>query len=147
MALSPLLVRILFAVNLPVYAKQVGIGTAMIGFLIAAYDFAEIIAKPVFGYLSDRHGMKKTMLIGIVIFILASASYLLVPPQLLLLVRFLQGLGAAALSAVSLALVGIYYKKNRGRAYGIYNAIKGAGYVVAPLVGGLIVAKSNFASI
>ena len=33
------------AVNLPTYAKEVGIGLAMIGVLIAAYDFAEIVAK------------------------------------------------------------------------------------------------------
>ncbi len=34
------------AVNLPLYAKQVGIGLGMIGVLIAAYDAAEVIAKP-----------------------------------------------------------------------------------------------------
>jgi MFS family permease len=135
------------AVNLPFYAEAVGVGVAVIGLLIAAYDFAEIIAKPLFGALSDRQGMKRTMLAGIVIFTLASLAYLFIDPRLLLLVRFLQGLGAAALSAVSLALVGVYFQSNRGRAYGIYNAIKGAGYVVSPIVGGAIVLQSNFASI
>lgn len=135
------------AVNLPVYAQQIGIGVAMIGFLIAAYDFAEIIAKPIFGAISDKEGMKKTMLFGIVVFTFASILYLFIDPRLLLVVRFLQGLGAAALSAVSLALVGVYYQQNRGRAYGIYNAIKGAGYVVSPVIGGAIVLKSNFSSI
>jgi len=48
------------AVNLPVYAQQVGV--AVIGLLIAIYDLAEIVAKPVFGALSDRRGMKQTML-------------------------------------------------------------------------------------
>lgn len=135
------------AVNLPIYAKQVGVGVAMIGLLISAYDFAEIIAKPIFGKISDYKGMKKTMLIGIGIFIVASLSYLFVNPLLLILIRFSQGLGAAALSAVSLALVGIYYQKNRGYAYGIYNAIKGAGYVISPLIGGYILLKSNFGTI
>jgi len=135
------------AVNLPEYAKEVGVGVAMIGLLIAAYDFAEIIAKPIFGSLSDKQGMKKTLLIGIGVFIVASLLYLAVPAQWLLGIRFLQGVGAAALSAVSLALVGVYYKQNRGRAYGIYNAIKGAGYVLSPLAGGLIIAKSHFSYI
>ena len=135
------------AVNLPEYAKEVGIGVAMIGLLIAAYDFAEIIAKPIFGSLSDKQGMKNTLLIGIGVFIAASLLYLAVPAQWLLGIRFLQGVGAAALSAVSLALVGVYYKQNRGRAYGIYNAIKGAGYVLSPLAGGLIIAKSHFSYI
>lgn len=84
---------------------------------------------------------------GIVLFTLASLLYLWIDPRLLIFVRFLQGVGAAALSAVSLALVGVYYKENRGRAFGIYNAIKGDGYVISPILGGSIVLKSNFASI
>ena len=135
------------AVNLPSYAEKVGVGLAVIGLLIAVYDFAEIIAKPVFGALADKQGMKRTMLVGIALFTFASLLFLVIDPKLLIVVRFLQGLGAAALSAVSLALVGVYYTENRGRAYGVYNAMKGAGYVVSPIVGGLIVAKSNFSSI
>ncbi len=135
------------AVNLPTYAEAVGVGVAVIGLLIAAYDFAEILAKPVFGAVADRQGMRRTMLAGIAVFTVASLVYLVVPPQLLILVRFLQGVGAAALSAVSLALVGAYFDSDRGRAYGVYNAIKGAGYVVSPVVGGLIVVRSGFATI
>jgi len=135
------------AVNLPTYAAAVGIGLAMIGVLIAVYDFAEIIAKPVFGAVADRQGMKRTMLAGIAVFTVASLLYLFIDPRLLIVVRFLQGVGAAALSAVSVALVGVYYIENRGRAYGIYNALKGAGYVIAPITGGLIIAKANFSAI
>jgi len=136
------------AVNLPAYAAQVGIGVAMIGLLIAAYDAAEVVAKPIFGAIADRRGMKQTMLVGIAVFVLASLAYLWVDPRLLLLIRFLQGVGAAALSAVSLALVAAYTTvERRGRAYGIYNALKGAGYVISPIVGGAIVLKSNFSMI
>jgi MFS family permease len=135
------------AVNLPTYAKEVGIGLAFIGLLIAVYDFAEIIAKPIFGALGDRVGMKKTMLAGIVLFTFASILYPFINPQLLIVVRFLQGVGAAALSAVSLALIGVYFKENRGKAYGIYNAIKGTGYVVSPVIGGAIVVQSDFSAI
>lgn len=135
------------AVNLPFYAEKVGIGLTMIGVLIAVYDFAEILAKPVFGGLADKKGMKKAMLAGIILFILASLMYPFVSPKLLIVVRFLQGLGAAALSAVSLAMVGTLYKENKGRAFGIYNAIKGAGYVVSPVIGGAIVMKTNFSGI
>lgn len=135
------------AVNLPSYAAQVGVGVAMIGLLIAAYDAAEVVAKPVFGAIADRRGMKQTMLVGLALFIIASLAYLWVDPRLLLLIRFLQGVGAAALSAVSLALVGAYAVEQRGRAYGIYNGIKGAGYVVSPIIGGAIVLRADFAMI
>lgn len=135
------------AVNLPVYAEQVGIGVALIGVLIAAYDFAEIIAKPIFGALADRRGMKQTMLAGIALFIVASLLYLVLDPRFLIIVRFLQGVGAAALSAISLALVGSYYTERRGQAFGLYNAVKGAGYVLSPMVGSVIVWKSHFSVI
>jgi MFS family permease len=135
------------AVNLPIYAKQVGVGAFVIGLLIAVYDFAELGAKPVFGFVADRRGMKTTMLAGIGLFSVASLSFLVLPPSLLLLVRFLQGLGAAALSITSAALVADYFPEGRGRAFGIYNAIKGAGYVVSPVVGGAIVWSSSFAMI
>ena len=135
------------AVNLPVYAKQVGVGLTAIGVLIAVYDFAEIFAKPVFGWIGDRNGIKPTMLVGIAFFSLASVSYLLLTPRLLILVRFFQGLGAAALSITSAALVAEYFPQDRGKAFGIYNALKGAGYVLGPAIGGFIVWKSNFAMI
>ncbi|MEJ7675576.1 MAG: MFS transporter [Chitinophagaceae bacterium] len=135
------------AVNLPFYAEKVGIGLTMIGLLIAVYDFAEIVAKPVFGGLADKKGMKKALYLGIIIFILASLLYPFVPPKFLIVVRFLQGLGGASLSAVSLAMVGTLYKDNKGKAFGIYNAIKGLGYVVSPIIGGAIVMKSNFGGI
>ncbi len=135
------------AVNLPVYAKQVGAGLMAIGLLIAVYDFAEIFAKPVFGWIADRRGIKTTMLVGIAFFSLASLSYLFVTPRLLILVRFLQGLGAAALSITSAALVAEYFAEERGKAFGIYNSLKGAGYVLGPIIGGVIVWKSSFAAI
>ncbi len=135
------------AVNLPTYAEQIGVGVAMIGLLISVYDLAEIVAKPLFGAFADRQGMKQTMLSGIALFTLASLAYLFVDPRLLLLIRFLQGLGAAALSAVSVAMVGAYITKEKGKAYGIYNSIKGAGYIISPIIGGAIVLQSKFSSI
>jgi MFS family permease len=64
-----------------------------------------------------------------------------------LVVRFVQGIGAAALSTVSISLVAKHFVQGRGRAFGIYNAIKGAGYVIAPALGGFIVHAASFAMI
>jgi MFS family permease len=73
--------------------------------------------------------------------------FLLIPPRLLLLVRFVQGLGAAALSTVSITLVAKYFSARRGQAFGLYNAIKGAGYVIAPAAGGFLTHAYGFAMI
>ena len=41
-------------INQPAYAAQVDIAVAMIGLLIAAYNAAEVAAKPLFGAIADR---------------------------------------------------------------------------------------------
>jgi MFS family permease len=135
------------AVNLPTYAKEVGVGTFTIGLLIAVYDFAEVIAKPLFGYLADRRGQVRTLWAGLGLFSVASIMFPLLDPRLLLAIRLLQGLGAAAFSVISVALVAAYFPKSRGEAIGKYNALKGAGYVVAPAIGGIIVAEWSFAAL
>jgi MFS family permease len=135
------------ATNLPPYAEMVGVGALMIGLLIAVYDFAELFAKPAAGFIADRRGMKLTLLAGIAIFILGSLLFLVIDPRWLLLVRFIQGLGAAALSVVSITLVAKYFATGRGKAFGIYNALKGAGYVIAPALGGFLIHGYGFAMI
>lgn len=132
------------ATNLPSYAETVGVGAFMIGLLIGVYDFAELFAKPFAGFVADRRGMKLTLLVGLGVFILGSLLFLIISPKLLLLVRFIQGLGAAALSTVSITLVAKYFAAGRGKAFGIYNAIKGAGYVVAPVIGGFLAHTYSF---
>lgn len=135
------------ATNLPAYAQTVGVGAFMIGLLIGVYDFAELFAKPAAGVIADKRGMKLTLVSGVVIFILGSFLFLVINPKLLLLVRFIQGLGAAALSTVSITLVAKYFTEGRGKAFGIYNAIKGAGYVIAPALGGFLVGSYGFSMI
>ena len=135
------------ATNLPTYAETVGAGAFTIGLLIAVYDFAELFAKPAAGLIADRTGMKRVLLIGLAVFIGGSLLFLIVSPKILLLVRFVQGLGAAALSTVSISLVARHFATGRGRAFGVYNAIKGAGYVVAPAAGGFLAARYGFGMI
>ncbi|MEO7168357.1 MAG: MFS transporter [Chthoniobacterales bacterium] len=135
------------ATNLPSYAQAIGVGALVIGLLIAVYDFAELFAKPLAGFIADRSGMKLTLLVGLGIFIIGSLLFLVISPKLLLLVRFVQGVGAAALSTVSITLVAKYFETGRGKAFGIYNAIKGAGYVIAPALGGFLIHGYGFAMI
>src|SRR5262249_5278181 len=84
------------ATNLPAYAATAGVGAFTIGLLIGVYDFAELFAKPLAGLIADRRGMKPTLLVGLTIFVLGSLLFLAISPALLLVVRFIQGLGAAA---------------------------------------------------
>ncbi len=135
------------AANLPGYAETAGVGAFMIGLLIGVYDFAELFAKPVAGFIADRRGMKSTLFTGLIVFIFGTLLFFVVEAHWLLLIRFIQGLGAAALSTVSITLVATYFVEGRGKAFGIYNAVKGAGYVIAPALGGFLVRSYGFSMI
>ena len=129
----------IIAVNLPTYATATGTGLFGIGVLIAVYDLAEVIAKPVFGFIADRKGMKLTLLTGLAVFSFSSLLYFVIDPSLLVVVRLSQGMGAAAFSVASMSLVAEYFKDNLEGPMCIYNAIKGLGYVISPVIGGGIV--------
>lgn len=72
-----------------------------------------VYAKRVFGALAVRRGMRKTMLAGILIFVLVSLAHLAVDPGPLLVICYLQGM-AAALAAVSMALIAVRYRDKGG---------------------------------
>jgi MFS family permease len=76
------------ATNLPAYAEVVGVGAFTVGLLIAVYDFAELVAKPMAGFIADHRGMKGTLIAGLIIFIFGSLLFLVINTRLLLVVRF-----------------------------------------------------------
>ena len=135
------------AANLPSYSRETGAGLIVIGFLIALYDIAEIFIKPLGALLSRKIGEWAVLRIGLVLFILASGLYLVLPPQWLILVRLLQGAGAAFFSVMSMTLLIRYFMERKGTVLGIYGAFKNAGYVLAPTIGGFFVYYHGFQSI
>ena len=135
------------AANLPSYSKETGAGLIVIGFLIALYDLAEIFIKPFGALLSRKIGEWAVLRMGLSLFILASGLYLVLPPQGLILVRLLQGAGAAFFSVMSMTLLIRYFMERKGTVLGIYGAFKNAGYVLAPTIGGFFVYYHGFQSI
>jgi MFS family permease len=135
------------AANLPSYSKDTGAGLIIIGFFIALYDLAEIFIKPLGALLSRKIGEWTVLRIGLGLFIIASGLYLVLPPQWLILVRLLQGAGAAFFSVMSMTLLIRYFMERKGTVLGIYGAFKNAGYVLAPTIGGFFVYYQGFQSI
>ena len=135
------------AANLPSYSKETGAGLIVIGFLIALYDLAEIFIKPFGALLSRKIGEWAVLRIGLALFIFASGLYLVLPPQWLILVRLLQGAGAAFFSVMSMTLLIRYFMARKGTVLGIYGAFKNAGYVLAPTIGGFFVYYHGFQSV
>jgi len=135
------------AANLPAYSRQTGAGLIVIGILIALYDVAEIMVKPLGGLLSRRWGEWPMLRTGLMLFALASGIYLILPPQWLILIRLLQGAGAAFFSVMSMTLLIRHFADQKGTALGIYGAVKNSGYVLAPTIGGFLTYLSGFQSV
>ncbi|MGP4016980.1 MFS transporter [Saccharopolyspora sp. 5N708] len=117
-----------------------------LGLLLAVYDGAEVILKPVFGALADRIGPRPVLYGGLLAFAAASAAFVLVDdPAAIGLVRFGQGAAAAAFSPAAGALVArLAPDSQHGRAFGGYGAWKGLGHALGPVLGGILITLGGF---
>lgn len=118
--------------------------------VIDAYALALAALVLTAGSLADRLGRRRIFAIGLGIFSVASLLCGLAPdPTFLNVARGLQGIGGAAMFAVSLALVAQEFPggRERGTAMGIYGATIGIAVAVGPLVGGALVDSLGWESI
>ncbi|MFE2261366.1 MFS transporter [Streptomyces griseosporeus] len=113
----------------------------VLGGLLALYDGAEVLLKPVFGTLADRVGARPVLLGGLVAFAAASALYAAADRTgWLWAARLGQGAAASAFSPAASALVSrLNPAARQGRAFGGYGFWKSVGYTLGPLLGGLLV--------
>ncbi|WP_228803955.1 DHA2 family efflux MFS transporter permease subunit [Nocardia higoensis] len=90
------------------------------------------------GSLADRLGRKRVFDVGLVVFVLSSLACGLAPSdEVLIVARFVQGLGGAILFAVGPALLGHEFRgKDRGMAFGVFGAVTGLAIAFGPLIGG-----------
>ena len=117
-----------------------------LGVLLAVYDGAEVVLKPVFGSLADRIGARPVLLGGLLAFAAASAGFVLAgDPAWVGLARFGQGAAAAAFSPAAGVLVArLTPNTGQGRGFGRYGAWKGLGYTLGPVLGGVLIAVGGY---
>ncbi|MDD5313046.1 MAG: MFS transporter [Dehalococcoidia bacterium] len=127
-------------VALPTIAHYFNVGTSDVALVTLAYLLVITSTLPIFGKVGDRTGFKKVFILGFAFF--ASGSFLCgLAPQIYLLVgaRCIQGVGAAMLYAVGMAMIPRYIpEKSRGWAFGITATTAGLGVVIGAPLGGLI---------
>jgi MFS transporter, DHA1 family, tetracycline resistance protein len=134
------------AANLGSYSHDLATHLLTLGALLAVYDGAEVVLKPVFGSLADRIGPRPVLVGGLLAFAAASAGFVLAgDPAALAAARFGQGAAAAAFSPAASAMVArIATDRRHGRAFGGYGAWKGLGYTLGPLLGGVLIAFGGY---
>ena len=95
------------------------------------------------GSVADRLGRRKVYLGGLVLFAASSLTCGLAPNVgVLIAARGVQGIGAAAMFATTMALISnTYTGRERGMAFGIWGAVNGAASAVGPIIGGLLTAS------
>ncbi|MBA2811123.1 MFS transporter [Streptomyces sp. KM273126] len=129
------------AANLGGFSEDAVTSLLVLGGLLALYDGAEVILKPVFGTLADKIGARPLLLGGLAAFAAASAVYAVADsPGWLWAARLGQGAAASAFSPSASALVArLNPAAKHGRAFGSYGFYKSIGYTLGPLLGGVLV--------
>jgi EmrB/QacA subfamily drug resistance transporter len=127
-------------VALPDMARQLNTTFSDLQWVIDLYALVLGALVLTVGAIADRFGRRRLYLIGLVLFAAASLTCGVAPNVgVLIASRGVQGLGAAAMFATTMALISNTYSgRDRGMAFGIWGAVNGAASAVGPIVGGLL---------
>lgn len=101
------------------------------------------------GRLADIVGRKRLLLGGVALFTVAAGGCALAPSlNWLVAIRFVQGIGAAVMMAISLAMVGDLTASGKaGRAMGVLGSMSAIGTALGPALGGLLIASWGWRAI
>ncbi|XBS70105.1 MFS transporter [Acerihabitans sp. KWT182] len=110
-----------------------------IGVMTALYAFIQFIFAPVLGALSDNHGRRPVLLASLAG---AALNYVIMAfaPQLwlLLLGRAIAGLTSANVSVAMAYITDVSPLDKRARHFGLFNAMFGVGFIIGPVLGGML---------
>lgn len=125
---------------LPVYAHGLGASGLYIGLIFGAFSLSRTCLLPYFGRLSDRKGRKPFIVMGLLAYALISIAFIFSDSvELLIVVRFVQGIASAAIMPVTQAYVGdITPSGYEGTSMGLFNVSTFLGLGLGPMVGGAL---------
>ncbi|MBS3771883.1 MAG: MFS transporter [Bacteroidales bacterium] len=114
------------------------ITSKQVGWLIVMFTLPGIVLTPVMGVLADRFGRKTILIPSLFVFGLAGfACTFMLTFEYLLLLRFLQGIGAATLGSLNITIIGdLYTDQRRAAAMGYNASVLSIGTAAYPAIGG-----------
>ena len=128
-------------IALPDLAKAFSAPFAEVQGVVVSYLAALTISVVVAGRLGDLYGLKRMQLAGLTLFAVASLLSAMAPDlPLLMAARAVQGVGAAFLMTISMALMRETASEARiGRAMGLLGTVSALGTALGPSLGGALI--------
>jgi DHA1 family tetracycline resistance protein-like MFS transporter len=109
------------------------------GWLTFAYAITQFIFSPLVGNLSDKYGRRPVLLLSLFGF---SLDYLLLAfaPSItwLFIGRIIAGITGASITTASAYISDISTDENRAKNFGMIGAAFGLGFIIGPVIGGLL---------
>lgn len=132
---------------LPELAKTLGVSISVVGWVQGSAAFPGIFLAIFAGYLADRFGGRRVILVCVTIFtIFGSACFLATSFPMLLGLRMLQGVGTSAIVGVGVTLIGELFEDDRQRlrVLGTNLALMYLTQLVVPVISGIVAAGGAF---
>jgi DHA1 family tetracycline resistance protein-like MFS transporter len=109
------------------------------GWLTFAYAITQFVFAPLVGSLSDKFGRRPILLISLFGFSLDYILLSLAPTIIWLFIgRILAGVTGASITTASAYIADISTKENRAKNFGMIGAAFGLGFIIGPVIGGLL---------
>lgn len=143
----------LFTPSFPNLQSHFGLSPAYIQLLISMNFIGFFLSTFICGFLGDRYGHKKIIIYGLLVFILGSCLCTFSNDySLIVLGRFIQGLGISAPMILSYVIISdIYSTKEQVQLMGYLNGIVTIAMAIAPVVGSYLNLyfgwRANFATL
>ena len=133
-------------VGLPQMAEGFTAAFAAVQWVVLSYLLAITAVLVGVGRLGDRFGHRRLLLAGVAVFAVACALCSAAPSLgALVAARALQGLGAATMMAMTMALVtATVPKEQTGRVMGLLGTMSAVGTGLGPAIGGALIAASGW---
>ena len=126
------------SVAIPSIVKDLGINSTEVQWIQEIYTLLFASLLLIWGRLADRFGSKRVLLIGVVIFVLASVACAFAPSGgMLIASRALQGIGGSMILPTTLSVLNHNFRgRERTIAFAVWGATIGGMAAIGPLVGG-----------
>lgn len=133
----------------PAIAQSLNGGVEQVQHSLAAFFLGVAIGQILYGPAIDRFGRRKPMLLGITVYVLASATLTLVPNvESFVAVRFVQALGACGGMVVARAMIrDLFDVREAAVALSMMMAVVSLGPIVAPILGSLMLSWTQWQAI